>query len=615
MPLLLQRFALPIWVGLLVLIGTATANAQAARRVALLIGNAAYQHERPLKNPVNDAELLARVLQSDLKFDEVRVERNLTVDAMDRAIEAFAQRAKGADSVFFYYSGHGQKSGDRRNFLLPVDARTGADNAPRLDRQAISAEDIRDKLKAAGARVTVVVLDACRDGPGGGKSGNKGLARMGGGNGLLVAYATEEDRVAADGTGANSPYAQAMATALKRTDLPLLAQFDLVADEVRKTQPGQEPTREGNLRADAYLISPFGRTNPQQQARLEDEAWALCRNAATAGPCQALLDDYPQGQYARLARTRRDDLQARQALPAPVPQPAPNPAPATLQAGQMFKDCDACPQMVVIPAGSFTMGSSPAEQALAKSTGVPDNILNRENPQHAVSVRSFAAGKYAVSKGEFATFVQAKSYQTEAEKGDGCFGWTGTDWKKDKAYNWRKVGFAQGNDHPVVCVSWNDTQAYIQWLNQTSGKTFRLLSEAEREYATRAGTRTAFWWGDSINTSQANYSGEGAPYNGGTTGQYRQATVAVSSFNANPFGLYNVHGNVWEWTEDCFHDNYSGAPVDGSAWTTSCKDTSRVLRGGSWLIYPAVLRSAYRDRYTPGLRDFVIGFRLARTVF
>ena len=183
----------------------------------------------------------------------------------------------------------------------------------------------------------------------------------------------------------------------------------------------------------------------------------------------------------------------------------------------------------------------------------------------------------------------------------------------DTAYNWRNVGFAQADNHPVVCVSWNDAQAYIAWLNQTSGQTYRLLSEAEREYAARGGTQTAFWWGDSINAAQANYDGNYS-YNGSPKGEYRRATVPVNSFSPNPFDLYNVHGNVWEWVEDCWHDNYSGAPTDGSAWTTGdCR--YRVLRGGSWYSFPPFLRSAYRYRHSPDIRNNDFGLRLARTLF
>jgi lipoprotein NlpD len=234
---------------------TCAAAQPPTKRVALLIGNSSYAHERVLKNPVSDAVLLGRVFKEDLQFSDVRVEKNLSAQAMDRAIDEFVLRAQGADAVVLYYSGHGMKSPDRRNFLLPIDARTGHDDSPSLERQAVAAEGIRDKLKPLGSRITLVILDACRDGPGAGRTGSKGLARMGGARNLLVAYATEEDRVAADGTGNNSPYALALASALRKTNMPLLAQFDVVADEVRKVAPQQEPTREGNLRADAYLVT------------------------------------------------------------------------------------------------------------------------------------------------------------------------------------------------------------------------------------------------------------------------------------------------------------------------------------------------------------------------
>ena len=284
-------------------------------------------------------------------------------------------------------------------------------------------------------------------------------------------------------------------------------------------------------------------------------------------------------------------------------------------AGQIIKDCADCPELVVIPPGSFTMGSSAAEQALANAGGTPASFTSRESPQHTVNIRSFAAGRYAISKGEFAAFVRAKGYQTQAEQEDGCFAWNGKEWKRDKAYNWRNVGFAQADNHPVVCVSWNDAQAYAQWISQVSGKTFRLLSESEREYVARAGTQTAFWWGDSITTSQANYDGTATSYNGSPKGEYRQATVPVSSFAPNPFGLHNVHGNAWEWVEDCFHDSYSGAPTDGSAWTTGCSNNARVLRGGSGDYDPAGLRSAIRGGFSPDIRNDDFGFRLARTLF
>ena len=324
----------------------------------------------------------------------------------------------------------------------------------------------------------------------------------------------------------------------------------------------------------------------------------LAKNKVTVreAPVAKGLDTATVAELAQSFTYRVECMESAQQA-ASTPKPGARPRP-----GQAIKDCADCPEMVVIPAGSFTMGSSAAEQALAVAAGLKTEWVSPESPQHRVNIRSFAAGRYAISKGEFATFVRAKGYQTEAERGDGCFAWNGKEWKKDAAYNWRNVGFAQADNHPVVCVSWNDAQAYIAWLNQSSGQTYRLLSEAEREYAARGGTQTAFWWGSSINTAQANYEGNYS-YNGSPKGEYRQTTVPVNSFSPNPFGLYNVHGNVWEWTQDCWSENYTGAPTDGSAWATGdCR--FRVLRGGSWLnVDPAFLRSAYRDRDAPVNRD------------
>jgi formylglycine-generating enzyme required for sulfatase activity len=153
----------------------------------------------------------------------------------------------------------------------------------------------------------------------------------------------------------------------------------------------------------------------------------------------------------------------------------------------------------------------------------------------------------------------------------------------------------------------------VKWLSAKTGKDYRLLSEAEWEYVCRAGTDTPFWWGSAITPEQANYDGNSVYKGGGKKGEYREKTMPVRSFDPNPWGLYQVHGNVWEWCEDCWHGNYNGAPDDGSAWTDG-QSSSRVVRGGSWFSNPNGLRSAYRDRYTTDLRSYSRGFRVARTL-
>jgi len=263
---------------------------------------------------------------------------------------------------------------------------------------------------------------------------------------------------------------------------------------------------------------------------------------------------------------------------------------AALKAGDVFRECRDCPEMVVVPAGSFTMGS-------------PNNEPGRyadEGPQHTVSIpKPFAVGRFAVTFAEWDACVAD----------GGCGGYRPSD------EGWGRAS------RPVINVSWDDAKAYVTWLGGKTGNSYRLLSEAEREYATRAGTSTPFWWGSSIELEQANYAGNFGYPSAPAKGESRQKTLTattfqtfpVKSFQPNPWGLFQVHGNVWEWVEDCPHDNYSGAPTDGSAWTTGdC--TSRVRRGGSFKFNPSPLRAARRSKGSTGLRNPDLGFRVAKTL-
>jgi formylglycine-generating enzyme required for sulfatase activity len=246
--------------------------------------------------------------------------------------------------------------------------------------------------------------------------------------------------------------------------------------------------------------------------------------------------------------------------------------------GNSFKDCPECPEMVIVPAGSLMMGSPENE---------PEH-QGDEEPQHNVTLaKPFAVGRFAV------TFAE---WDACADDG-GCGGY------KPRDEGWGRA------DRPVINVNWDDAQAYAKWLSKITGRHYRLLSEAEREYVTRAGKPSPFWWGASISPAQANYDGN-YTYNGGRKGEYRGRTLPVKIFDPNPWGLYQVHGNVREWVEDCWHDNYSGAPTDGSAWTTG-KCEYRVLRGGSWVNDPRILRAAYRYLDHPQIRYSFRGFRVA----
>ena len=250
--------------------------------------------------------------------------------------------------------------------------------------------------------------------------------------------------------------------------------------------------------------------------------------------------------------------------------------------GGKFRDCAECPQMVVVPSGSFMMGSPGGEK------GRGDN----EGPRHCVRIGyRFAVGVYEVTFAEWDACANA----------GGCGGYRPND-----------RGWGRGN-RPVTDVSWEDAQSYVQWLSERTGQRYRLLSESEWEFVARAGTTTPFHFGTTISTEQANYNGN-YTYGGGRKGLYREKTVSVGSFSANGWGVHDVHGNVWEWVEDCWNDSYTGAPAEGSAWERGdC--SARVLRGGSWVSEPGNLRAANRGRSYPGLRSISdVGFRIARTL-
>ena len=250
-----------------------------------------------------------------------------------------------------------------------------------------------------------------------------------------------------------------------------------------------------------------------------------------------------------------------------------------LEPGVSFKECDRCPEMVTIPAGTLIMGSPQGE---------PDRGPD-EGPQHTVVfAKPFAVGRFAVTFEEWDACVAA----------GGCAGYVPSD-----------EGWGRGR-RPVINVSWDDAKAYLAWLSRRTGREYRLLTEAEREYVARAGTTTAFWWGASLSTVQANYNGSVASA-ASAAGEYRQQTLPVDTFEPNLFGLYQVHGNVYDWLEDCFNESYQGAPSDGSAWTTGdCY--RRAHRGGSWYSNPWALRSASRNRNFSITRFNFIGFRVAR---
>ena len=264
--------------------------------------------------------------------------------------------------------------------------------------------------------------------------------------------------------------------------------------------------------------------------------------------------------------------------------------------------------MVVIPQGEFTIGTPVSE--VGRGTD--------ENPQQAVTVGyTLAVGKYPVTRGEFAAFVK-DTVQTLGA----CEHCDGKSFRVEEGIRWNNT-FHQTDRHPMVCVNWDDAQAYVRWLSRKTGKHYRLLSEAEWEYAARAGTTTAWYWGDSEadQCRYANGADLSAKAQGVTAARFVNCddkypeTSPVGSFRPNAFGLFDMAGNVGEWVEDCYHDTYSGAPTNGGAVETCLQKfhNARVIRGGGWISIPAWVRSASRDVEVPSLRSDSSGFRVSRT--
>jgi formylglycine-generating enzyme required for sulfatase activity/uncharacterized caspase-like protein len=621
--------------------------AHAEKRVALVIGNASYKNAATLQNPRNDAQDVSAALQR-LGFETI-VGLDLDKAGMEEKSIAFVRVARDSDVALVYYSGHAMQFGGF-NYLMPVDAALHDDaDLRRLTR----VDDIVADLKQA-KHLRILILDACRVNPLAeelsrlmeltrGPLVDRGLARIIAARGMIISYATQAGQTAADGEGHNSPYTMAFLKNIETADEISTIFRHITADVDTATQSKQLPELSLSVVGDFYLN---GRPETMSQAQLEsgqpathaneaERAWTAMQGTTSQEVVEDFIKRYGDSFYGTLARVRLEELKKVQtealaqvqvpsnpnassspstvsspptgsaagnppqqvavvAPPATAPSASPADAglcgsatvtasstsrsPRPLSAAEecafspkaVFRECEKCPEMVVVPPGSFTMGSPSSE---------PERD-NNEGQVRVTMAKPFAVGKYPVTFDEWDACVAD----------GGCGGYRPDD-----------EGWGRGR-RPAINVSWDDSQKYVSWINGKTGKTYRLLSEAEREYVTRAGTTTPFWWGSSISPTQANYDGKAG-----------KKTVPVDSFAANPWGLYQVHGNMWEWTQDCWNASNSGNPGDGGARTIGhC--SSRVLRGGSWHDFPRYLRAASRGWFAYGSRDYSIGFRVARTL-
>jgi len=532
-------------------------------RFALLIGNASYPDANaPLSLPVKNVRALADELRRH-NFD-VDAKENLGKEEMQRAIDAFKQKIKAGSTALFFFSGHGLQVG-RQSYLIPVNAQIWSEADIRRD--GFSIESILTEINGRGARVKLLIMDASRRNPFERRfrASPAGLAPIDAPEGTLIMSAAAPGKVISETEGENSLFIGEFVKELRSPGLTADEIFSRTRIGVSRVSNGEQvPYVASSLVEDFYFVQPAGRV-------------------ATSPPPPVVETRPPPRQPPEPRQPPQPEARQPEARPPPRPaQPEQRPTPPSqsqaavppraepgrtgTKPGDVFRDCSDCPEMVVVPAGAFDMGS---------------NDFDIEKPEHRVTIaKPFAIGRREV------TF----------EEWDQCAASGSCRHRPDDR------GAGRG-ERPVTDVSWLDAKAYVEWLSQKSSHKYRLPSEAEWEYAARGGTKTAYWWGRDAAQRFANCRECG--------GTPERSTVTSGTYSANPFGLFDTAGNAAEWVEDCWNDNYRGAPRDGTAWTTGqCRQ--RVLRGGSFDSQARYVRSASRFRYDSDVRYYANGFRVVR---
>lgn len=560
-------------------------------RFALVIGNSDYASS-PLRNPVNDATDISGVLR-ELGFT-VTLETNASARAMKTSIREFGQRLRKGGVGLFYYAGHGlQVRG--RNYLVPVGADIGSEAD--VEFEAVDAGRVLAQMEEAGNDLNIIILDACRDNPFARsfRSGSRGLAKMDAPTGSILAYSTAPGRTAADGTGRNGLYTSVL---LKHIATPGLRIED-VLKEVRKdvvaaSADKQVPWESSSLTGDFYFspsrgIAVKGRSAttpadpdpgvPRSKGDKEILFWQSIKDSDDPAVFATYLEQFPDGTFAGLAKVRISQLSQNQKVGSAAPTPTQSALPDNM--GMTF---------VYLSPGAFRMGS-------------PDSDPNRgqDEKQHSVTLtRGFYLQTTEVTVGQWRRFARETGYRTEAEKSGGCHEWSGSQWELREGSYWDRPGYPQSEDHPVACVSWNDAGAFIDWLNQKGTAVFRLPTEAEWEYATRAGSHTRYSFGDDA---------LGLKDNAWHSGNSPTGARPVAQRRANRWGLHDMHGNLYEWCQDWYGPYPSAAVSDPIGPATG---SERIFRGGSWGSHSWYLRSACRVRRAPSTRYNGVGFRLVR---
>jgi formylglycine-generating enzyme required for sulfatase activity len=619
--------------------GLAWGQGTGGQRLALVIGNDSYRHVDPLVNSRADAQAIGSALRS--AGFRVTVQTDLGREGMLSALRAFRGQVNGGDEAIFFFAGHGVEL-EGSNYLLPTDIR--GDSPEQVRDDAVPLQRVLDDLREKRARFSLAIIDACRNNPfqsRGRSIGGRGLAAPTAATGQMVLFSAGSGQIALDQLGPRDPvkngvFTRVMLREMARPGVEVRELLRGVREEVaqlagsvgREQVPAIYDQALGRFYfqagpvappapALAAPVPPSAAAGPSAAER-EDRFWSDTREIGNRDAYEAYLSEYPKGRYVALARAAIARLGQAAAVAAAPPAAAQSPSPPARAGlgppGTVFRDCEVCPEMVVIPGGRFQMGAMEGEE---EAEGLPEQFRNHSQPRRWVEVRGFAAGRFEVTRGQYRVFAQETG-----RVASGCWVWNGKEFARDEGKSWADPGYGQDDRHPVSCVSWEDAKGYVAWLSKRTGKGYRLLSEAEWEYAARAGTTTRRYWGDDGNQSCGYANGADRRFPSQVAGASNWAvascddgqawTAPAGSYRPNGFGLYDMLGNVWEWVEDCWNGSYTGAPSDGRAWTSG-ECGRRVLRGGSWGYVPGGVRAASRYGSDTSYRSDYAGLRVART--
>ena len=537
------------------------APADVSRRVALVIGNGSYP-QSPIGSLPGDARAFADVLR-DGGFDVVYAE-NAKRTEIEAAISAFTRKLGWGVTAAVYYGGHAVQYQDR-NFLLAINSRITTEADVRTE--GIDIDLILDPLIVSRPAGCIVILDAARKNPWqqAASSRVRGLSGQPPIEGVTVIYPVAPGDVVGDAPRDTNLFAVELVKSAKIQGLSFKEVFRRVRTSVAQATRDRQIPWKSSPSPEELVISlirkPVRAADP-----LELGFWETIKGGDNAADFKAYLDSYPDGPFAAAARARLQQIEAKSETKPEVAKPA-APEPAAAAPQSVTRDCPQCPEMVLVLAGVFEMGST--------------ELFDFEAPVHQVSIRkAFYIGQREVTYEEW----------------DACIAEGGCKQRPDD----RGLGRAR---RPVTDIDWDDAKGYTAWLSQRTGHAYRLPTESEWEYVARAGTTTSYPWGRTVEKDRANCIG--------CTSDPVKRAIDTGSFQPNAFGIYDMAGNAAEWVEDCWNDNYRGAPTDGSAWTKPlCRE--RVLRGGSFNNDPRYLRSAARFKYDHDVRFYTNGFRVVR---